>query len=125
MDVQVPDAETTIAQLRAEVARLRSQLSAGVGEELEAERETNRRDRILLRAFMDQGDLLAWLKDARGHIVYANRNWLQLFGLNEANRENRFRAVSWRDCGAVPGQRSRSAWRPSNRTRHRNRYWPR
>lgn len=85
MDVQVPDAETTIAELRAEVARLRSQLSAGVGEELEAERETNRRDRILLRAFMDQGDLLVWLKDARGHIVYANRNWLQLFGLNEGS----------------------------------------
>lgn len=72
-----------VTALEAELARLRLELSAA---ELRiAESELFRRDSLLLRAFMDRSDTIAWLKDERGRLVWANRNWFERFGLHEVD----------------------------------------
>ena len=38
---------------------------------------------LLLQAFMDRSDLLAWLKDERGRLIWANRLWFSQFGFDE------------------------------------------
>jgi diguanylate cyclase (GGDEF)-like protein len=76
----------TIAELRREVDRLNDEV-ARLGDLLSRADSVvaklapgdGRRDAIMLRAFMDRSDLLAWLKDERGALVYANRNWLEAF----------------------------------------------
>lgn len=81
----------TIAELRREVDRLNDEV-ARLGDLLSRADSVvaklapgdGRRDAIMLRAFMDRSDLLAWLKDERGALVYANRNWLEAFGFDEA-----------------------------------------
>lgn len=70
-------------RMAAEIERLRLELSAA---ELRiAESDVIRRDSLLLRAFMDRSDLIAWLKDERGRLVWANRNWFEAFGRPEAD----------------------------------------
>ncbi|WP_293373521.1 sensor domain-containing diguanylate cyclase [Nevskia sp.] len=70
-----------IATLEAEVERLRLALSAA--DVQIAESDVIRRDSLLLRAFMDRSDTIAWLKDDRGRLVWANRHWFERFGLHE------------------------------------------
>lgn len=70
-----------IALLEEEVERLRLELSAA--EVRIAESDVIRRDSLLLRAFMDRSDTIAWLKDERGRLVWANRLWFERFGLHE------------------------------------------
>lgn len=72
-----------VTALEAELARLRLELSAA--EQRIAESELFRRDSLLLRAFMDRSDTIAWLKDERGRLVWANRNWFERFGLHEVD----------------------------------------
>ena len=72
-----------VAALEAEVERLRLELSAASVRI--AESDVIRRDSLLLRAFMDQSDTIAWLKDERGRLVWANRNWFERFGLHEVD----------------------------------------
>lgn len=75
------DEAQRMAVLEAEIERLRRELSlAEVGL---AESDVVRRDSLLLRAFMDRSDTIAWLKDDRGRLVWANRNWFERFGLHE------------------------------------------
>lgn len=71
----INEQHTEITQLRLEIQELRAVTGT--------EADNSRRDRVLLRAFMDRSDLVAWLKDERGALVYANRNWLDHFGFNE------------------------------------------
>ena len=74
-------AQARIVALEAEVERLRLALSAA--DVQIAESDVIRRDSLLLRAFMDRSDTIAWLKDDRGRLVWANRNWFERFGLHE------------------------------------------
>lgn len=60
--------------LRAELAELRLRLD---------DTELARRDGLLLRAYMDRSNLRAWLKDERGRLVYANRQWFEQLSLDE------------------------------------------
>lgn len=66
----------------AELARLKLELAAA--EARIAASDVIRRDSLLLRAYMDRSDLIAWLKDDRGRLVWANRNWFEAFGIDEA-----------------------------------------
>ncbi len=61
--------------LRADLATAQTQLD---------DADTARRDSLLLRAYMDRSNLRAWLKDERGRLVYANRQWFEQLGLDEA-----------------------------------------
>ncbi len=76
----VDPALARLAALEAENARLQLELSAA--EFRIAESDLIRRDSLLLRAFMDRSDTIAWLKDERGRLVWANRNWFERFGLH-------------------------------------------
>ncbi len=61
--------------LRAALATVQTQLD---------DADIARRDSLLLRAYMDRSNLRAWLKDERGRLVYANRQWFEQLGLDEA-----------------------------------------
>lgn len=78
------DDDRRLAALQQEVARLRGELEQ-VHVQALAESLTSQRDRMLLRAFMDRSDMMAWLKDERGTLTYANRNWFEQFGFHEAD----------------------------------------
>ncbi len=39
---------------------------------------------LLMQAFMDGSAQLAWLKDERGRLVWANRRWFEQFGIDES-----------------------------------------
>jgi len=40
---------------------------------------------LLMQAFMDGSAQLAWLKDERGRLVWANRRWFEQFGVDESS----------------------------------------
>lgn len=40
---------------------------------------------LMLSAFLDHSDMLVWIKDERGRLTFANRNWLSQFGLIQNN----------------------------------------
>lgn len=65
-----------------EVEQLRQALA--VAAETIEKSELIRHHSLLLQAFMDGSDLLAWLKDERGRLVWANRRWFELFGFDAA-----------------------------------------
>lgn len=72
-----PSAESA----NVEIEQLRAQLAAALGTIEQSDRA--RRHGLLMQAFIDGSDLLAWLKDERGRLVWANRPWFEQFGLDE------------------------------------------
>lgn len=80
---EAPDPGSLALRLK----RLEQELSAA-GEAI-ARTDLIRRHGLLLQAFMDRSDLLAWLKDERGRLVWANRLWFEQFGFVEADTLDR------------------------------------
>ncbi|MDP3295101.1 MAG: diguanylate cyclase [Nevskia sp.] len=64
---------TEAEQLRDELAVARATIE---------ESDRLRRHGLLMQAFMDGSDLLAWLKDERGRLVWANRRWFEQLGID-------------------------------------------
>lgn len=66
----------------AEAARLREALALAHATIESTERFS--RHGLLMQAFIDGSAQLAWLKDERGRLVWANRRWFEQFGIDES-----------------------------------------
>lgn len=72
----------TLPMTQIETEQLRETLAIAQARIESTERFS--RHGLLIQAFIDGSAQLAWLKDERGRLVWANRRWFEQFGIDES-----------------------------------------
>lgn len=80
-DVAASQPDQAVARLHEEIARLKNQLGRTPAFDGSEDISPTRPYPLMLSAFLDHCDMLVWIKDERGRLTFANRNWLGQFGL--------------------------------------------